>query len=82
MFGHRHDFHKIDYKARQEDKPHGTFVRTIYFYIEECSKCGEQRKQIYNDWIHKPKNDPDPDDKYTPDHACSMVIGGLGYEKA
>ena len=82
MFGHKHEWHQIDYKSRQEDRPHGNhgFVRTIYFNIEQCCKCGEKRKDIYNDWIHKPENDPEPNDKYTANHACIMVMVGLGHE--
>ena len=81
MFGHKHEWHEIDDKSHHEDKPHGTFTRTIYYTIEECCKCGEQRKAIYNDWIHKPENDPDPNDKYTTDPSTGIIIGGLGYEK-
>lgn len=83
MFGHKHEWCKIDDKIRQEDKLLGTrgFVRTIYFNLEECWECGEQRKQIYNDWVHKPENDPNHEDKFAPCHAMIRVIGGLGYEK-
>ena len=81
MFGHKHHWHQIK-EGLQEDKPHNNFIRTIYFNLEECCECGEQRKQIYNDWVHKPEYDPDPNSQWTPDHSCTMVIGGLGYEKA
>ena len=81
MFGHKHEWYQIDEKSRQEDRSHGTFTRTIYYYVEECCKCGEKRKAIYNEWIHKPENDPDPEDRWPVAHAGIMVIGGLGHEK-
>jgi hypothetical protein len=84
MFGHRHEWHEIkEIDYHQEDRPHGKhgFVRTIYFHIEECCKCGEKRKAIYNDWIHKPENDPEPKDRWAVAHASICVLGGLGYEK-
>jgi hypothetical protein len=81
---HTHDWqHPEGYKGHEETRPYGNhgFVRTIYFYIEKCTSCGEQRKYIYSDWIREPKTDPAKDDEYAEDHSCTMVIGGLGYEK-
>ena len=77
MFGrHKHEWHRIDNKYYQEDKKYGNqgFVKTNYYHIEQCAFCGEKRKAIYNWWIHKPENDPDPDDKFTPDHGIMMRI--------
>jgi hypothetical protein len=83
MFGHKHEWHQVSNRNYQEDRPHGKqgFVRTIYFNIEQCCKCGEQRKALYNEWIHKPENDPDPKSQWTCNHAVIGVLGGLGYEK-
>jgi hypothetical protein len=84
VFGHKHDWQKPEgYKGHEETQPYRNqgFVETIYFYIEQCATCGEKRKSITNRWIHIPKNDPDPEDKFSVDHSCTMVIGGLGYEK-
>jgi hypothetical protein len=81
---HSHEWQYPEgYKGHELTRPYGNqgFVRTIYFYIQKCSKCGEQRRRIYNDWIRDPKNDPDPEDQWAANHACIMVQGGLGYEK-
>ena len=81
MFGkHKHEWHEISSKALQEDRVHGNqgFVRTVYYHLEQCCTCGEKRKAIYNDWIHKPENDPDPNDKFTANHACIMRMDFMG----
>jgi hypothetical protein len=85
MFGyHKHDWQQPEgYKVHEETRPYGThgFVRTIYFHIQQCATCGKQRKDIYNDWIHKPENDPDPNSEWAASHASIAVLGGLGYEE-
>jgi len=84
MFGHKHDWHKIDEKARQETKPYGNqgFVKTIYYYMEGCASCPAQRKAIYNYWIHKLENEPDPNDKWAANKSTVMRMDGPFYEKA
>lgn len=59
MFGHKHEWYRIDDEYQEETKPYGNhgFVKTIYYYFEQCAKCGEQSRVIYSDFVHKPKND-------------------------
>ncbi len=79
MFGiYRHEWHQVSSKSYNEDRPHGTFVRTIYYHIEECCKCGKQRKAIYNAWIHK--LEPENTIERRADHSCMMWIAYREYE--
>lgn len=80
MIFHRHDWHQVSYETYHEDKPHGTFIRTVYYHIEECSKCGQQRKAIFNDWVHKPDSKEHIDDKWVINREAVGWIGHREYE--
>jgi len=47
-----------------------------------CCECGEQRKAIYNAWIHKPiSSETENDVMHRADHAMIMWIEHREYEK-
>lgn len=81
MFWHRHDWHGMG-KYGEQTNPYGKhdFVKTEYYELVKCSKCGVTAKEIYNDWVHPVKEEDNHSIEWRADHSMIMRTGGWKYE--